>query len=383
MAGTEQDLTDWRTVAHEHYPESLWTDEDEAEEQARAAELDALGVKHSPTVEWDRGPYQPLRAYGVESPALVLAARDPVSLPPGRDWLAVEHFSDGFACFHNRLVLTVLRPRPGIEDGMARLSQAYFGSNIEFPDLDETIEYRSRLLDLIGADCSTTYEGWSEAYYPIDIEHLAALTDEVVELPSADEVGLYVLAENSDVPPRWISDPEESDDQVDGSVEPEEDPAGQNVRHGPGEDYFLPLAAHGLKPPVLVLATTYSLNWGQRVNAEKEWYAIKHSHLELVATVLEPRPELAEALATLANEYTARVHEGAVPLDEHIAYRERLRELLGADCTATFGRFDTGVCPIDTDHVETLTGRPLSAYVTALPRYRLNGWKVLLLLHMP
>ncbi len=403
MAGTEQDLTDWRAVAHEHYPEFGWTEEDEAAERVHVAELDALGVRHSPAEEWDRGPYQPLRAYGIELPALVLVARDPVSLPPGRDWLAVDHFSGGFACSHSQLVLTVLRIRPEIAEGMAWLSEAYFGSNIERLDLDQTVEYRSLLRDLLGVDCSTTYVGWSEADYPIDIEHLAALTDEVVELPDAEEIGLYVLAENSDVPPQWESDLEEPDPDASGSEESgseesgserfvgqadynassEEDPVAHAVRHGPEEDHFLPLAAHGLKPPTLVLATMYSLSRGQRVNAEKQWHAVKHSYLELIATVLEPRPELAEALATLANEYTCRVHEGTVPLDEILVYRERLRELLGADCTASFGRFDTGVCPIDVDHVETLTGRPLSAYVTALPRYRLSGWEVLLLLPMP
>ncbi|WP_204042860.1 hypothetical protein [Acrocarpospora phusangensis] len=355
-------MTDWRAIAHEHYPE--WGEDDSAIAAEDVAQLDALGVRHSPAPEWDRGPYQPLEAYGYELPVLALIASHPQELPADREWLAAQTFSDGNSCFHNTDILTVLRPRS--PEGLARLAAAYHGSNIAFADLDETVGYRDRLREFLGADCALSYRWWSEARFSIDLDCLAALTDEQVTLPEADHVQLVVIAANSD-----FHIPDEPD-------EPDEDPAPATFAFGPyftvaeyrrqaaehEEPEFLPVAEAGLTLPALVLATYGDLPPSD--SGDHVWLAIDH-YRERYVTVLEPVPALAGAVSTLAAEFTGRIRDNddnndMVPFDEILAYRARLKELLGADCVDSFRKLSPGVCPIDIGFLEALTGRTLTEY---------------------
>ncbi|WP_214107179.1 hypothetical protein [Acrocarpospora catenulata] len=186
-------MTDWRAVAHEHQPS--WDSDDQARATSDTAHLDALGVRHSPAPDWDRGPYQPLPAYGAEFPALALAVTRPVRLTPARDWLAVLTFAGGRECHHHTDILTLLHPRDPA--ALERLAALYHGTAIEFPEPHQTAEYRRNLHDLLGADCHP--DGWwSEARYVIDVADLPALTHENVELPEGENIHLLLLSANSD-----------------------------------------------------------------------------------------------------------------------------------------------------------------------------------------
>ncbi|GAA0392749.1 hypothetical protein Acor_16930 [Acrocarpospora corrugata] len=361
-------MTDWRAIAHEHYPD--WGDDDSAISAEEIIRLDALGVRHSPAADWDRGPYQPLEAYGIELPVLALVVYDPQELPQDREWLAAKNFSDGIFCSHNADILTILRPRS--PEGLAQLAAAYHRSNIAFADLNQTIEYRDRLREFLGADCAVSYRWWSEARFPIDLDCLAALTDEQVAIPEADDVRLLVIAANSD-----DREPE---------LEPAYEPAPASFEFGPfvtiaeyqrqvadqEEPEHRPVTEAGLTLPVLVLATYGDLD--DSVSREHTWYAIDHDR-ERFATVLGPLPALAEGVATLAAEFSGSVpDDDEIPFDRILAYRARLKELLGADCVQSFRGFSPSVCPIDLEFLEALTGRPLAAY-TDDP----GSWEIMLL----
>ncbi|GAA1005322.1 hypothetical protein Aple_094100 [Acrocarpospora pleiomorpha] len=359
-------VTDWRAIAHEHYPD--WGEDDAAIAAGDIARLDALGVRHSPAADWDRGPYQPLEAYGIELPVLALIASDPRELPSDREWLAAQTFSDGISCFHNTDILTVLRPRS--PEGLARLAAAYYGSNIAYADLDQTVGYRDRLREFLGADCELSYRWWSEARFSIDLDSLAALTDEQVTLPEADHVQLVVIAANSE-----IHEPDEPDEVAPVSFEfgpfvTVAEYQRQAAEHE--EPEFRPAAEIGLTLPALVLATYGDLD--DSVSPEYTWHALDHDR-ERYVTVLEPLPAVAEGVATLAAEFTGRVPaDDVIPFDVVLAYRARLKDLLGADCVQSFRELSPGVCPIDIDFLETLTGKPLAAY-TDDP----GSWEIMLL----
>lgn len=332
-------MTDWQAMAHEHDP--MWDDDDRARARADSAALDALGVRHSPQPGWDRGPYQPLGAYGIELPALVAALSRhalPERLPEGPDWIAVTHFSQGFACSHDSYVLTVLAPRPGVAEAMRRLSDLYVGTNLEWPTIDQVLEYRDRLGELLGVTCPPYHATFAEGRYPV--EGLSALTAEQVEVPGAE---LLILGPN-------------------GAVDPF---AGLVAEERP------------LDLPALVLADR-----GGRADLlpGREWRTVRHGGGDLVATALTPRPEVAAGLRELAAEYAGRTFEGppgdpedaAPSLDELVAYRDRLRALVGADCSDPLAPLGEGVCPIDLAELHRLVADRL-----VLPRP--GGWELLLL----
>lgn len=359
-------MNDWRSAAREHHP--IWDDDDRAEALSDTAALDRLGVRHSPQPAWDRGPYQPLEAYGRPLPSLVLALPRhtlPERLPPGgRDWIAVEHHSQGFTCFHDDLVLTVLRPRPGVQEAMERLSDLYLGGNLEHPTIDQLVEYRERLRELLGVECPPHHTWFQEACYPIDLAGLAKLTDEELDVPEGAE--LFVLGPNGDTGPPEEAERENPDatvvgretevEDLDAAVVGRVDAAA--VRQGSEAEPYQPLAAYGLVAPVLVLADI-----GGRLDPlpkERDWLAVRHGDWDLVLTPLEPAAEAGPGLLRLAGEYADLVADPPT-LDELVAYRDRLRELVGAACTDGSAPLGGGLCPIDLAELPRLTGHDVQA----------------------
>ncbi|WP_431900041.1 hypothetical protein [Nonomuraea sp. bgisy101] len=277
------------------------------------AELDALGVRHLVGPGEMRVPYAPPAAYGIDLPVLAVAVGNlwmPETLPRGREWIAVSH--DG------QDLVSVVEPAPGVEEGMRRLCDLYAGTGLRRPTVDLLVEYRERLRELLGVDCEPHLTTFAEGWYPILPSELGALTGDPFELPEGAK--LVVLG------------------------------------------------------PLLVLGIGYG-HLGSTRLPEREWYAVWHKDSgPLVVTAVEPTPEAAKGLRRLAREYPARRFRGHdVTLDDRVAYRDRLRELVGVESSDGLAALRTGLCPIDVNELRRLTADAVA------DEERGDGWEVFLL----
>ncbi len=339
------------------------------------AELDALGVRHLVGPGEMRVPYAPPAAYGIDLPVLAVAVGNlwmPETLPRGREWIAVSH--DG------QDLVSVVEPAPGVEEGMRRLCDLYAGTGLRRPTVDQLVEYRERLRELLGVDCEPHLTTFAEGWYPILPSELGALTGDPFELPEGAK--LVVLGPLPDR--EWDTVAEDEPEDEDVAVE-EEWPCEaegwiaaafrhHGVRSGPGGDPFRALRYYGLKAPLLVLGIGYG-HLGSTRLPEREWYAVWHKDSgPLVVTAVEPTPEAAKGLRRLAREYPARRFRGHdVTLDDRVAYRDRLRELVGVESSDGLAALRTGLCPIDVNELRRLTADAVA------DEERGDGWEVFLL----
>ncbi|MEU7894886.1 hypothetical protein AB0B45_18755 [Nonomuraea sp. NPDC049152] len=210
------------------------------------AELDALGVRHLVGPEEARVPYEPLSSYGIGTPALVVAIGNlwlPEALPPGREWFAVSH--DG------QILVTVVRPAPGVEEGMRRLCEVYAGTRVpRRPTIDQLVEYRERLRELLGVECVPHHTTFSEGLYPILPSELGKLTDEPFDLP--EDAMVMVLGPLPEPEPSQVFEEAPGQDGRSWPCEYEGWIAAalrhHGVRRGPGDEPFRALRYYVPRP---------------------------------------------------------------------------------------------------------------------------------------
>jgi len=104
--------------------------------------------------------------------------------------------------------------------------------------------------------------------------------------------------------------------------------------------------------PALVLATgLYKYDFVEG----REWLHIAHQtagvgcHQHyMVGTILQPRPEVIIPIkAIIDNWFDTSYGALGVTLDNIMAYRKQLNELLGVDCNSSYEHFEEGIYPID------------------------------------
>ncbi|MDI6722878.1 MAG: hypothetical protein QMD97_04935 [Candidatus Aenigmarchaeota archaeon] len=154
--------------------------------------------------------------YLYDFPVLVLAVRERYNFKEGRDWIYIAHQTAGNACHQHYMIGTILQPKPEILDKMRDINDYWLETNCGVCGvaLDEIIEYRKQLNELLAVDCNLCYEEFEEGIYPIDCtaENIRKLTlddipdnpdDFIVKEPSWKFIpigawNLYILGDNSD-----------------------------------------------------------------------------------------------------------------------------------------------------------------------------------------
>ena len=118
-------------------------------------------------------------------PNLVLAVHERYPFTDHRPFIPIAHQTGGEACHWRYIIGTILRPRPEVTIKIQRISDSWQGSNCGAfsVSLDDILEYRKQLNELLGADCNHSYAAFAEGIYPIDCSPDVArrLTDE--EMP--------------------------------------------------------------------------------------------------------------------------------------------------------------------------------------------------------
>ena len=89
----------------------------------------------------------------------------------GREWLNIQHQTGGEAHKNNYFTGTILKPRSKTHEGMKQINERWYFSMLGFlrdPNLNELLEYKTQLNDLLGVDCNESFMEFEEGIYPID-----------------------------------------------------------------------------------------------------------------------------------------------------------------------------------------------------------------------
>lgn len=136
---------------------------------------------------------------------------------PGRKWEMFEHQCGGVSCNHQRIFGTKLNPHPAKIAGIKALCDRWYGTE-EWGNSRLTLAsanlYQESLREFIGANCNHSFRTFAEAWYPVDEDFAAQLTDEPLPIDfddlidwtkSPDKIfgclnrwSLVILGENSD-----------------------------------------------------------------------------------------------------------------------------------------------------------------------------------------
>ena len=110
---------------------------------------------------------------------------------PGREWVKIQHQCGGMMCHQEYFIGTYLAPKDGgTTDRLRSLADKWLDSNVGAFEvsLNDLLEYRDDLKLLFGADCNNSYSLFREGLYPIDVEFLPALTNDLEEVKDYDNL---------------------------------------------------------------------------------------------------------------------------------------------------------------------------------------------------
>ncbi|MBD3249637.1 hypothetical protein GF336_06345 [Candidatus Woesearchaeota archaeon] len=152
-------------------------------------------------------------------PKLVLAVHDSYNFRKKEDWKYVVHQTAGHGCHNIYMLAREIRPRKNIKEKIQEISDTWLDScwgMSRSPMLDDLLEYRKQLNNLLGVDCSFSYNRLEEGIYPIDCDEksIKKLTSEKLPKDLDNLIGwkdnlekcmgiigrwnIYILGENCD-----------------------------------------------------------------------------------------------------------------------------------------------------------------------------------------
>ncbi len=152
-------------------------------------------------------------------PKLVLAVHKNYNFNKKEGWEYIVHQTAGHMCANYHMIARELRPRKGLKEKIQEINDTWLESCSGMsrnPMLDDVLEYRKQLNELLGVDCSFSYDRFQEGLYPIDCdsESLNKLTSERFPKDLDNLIGwkdnlercmgtigrwnLYILGENCD-----------------------------------------------------------------------------------------------------------------------------------------------------------------------------------------
>jgi len=135
-----------------------------------------------------------------------------------RGWLDIVHDTAGNAINKHYMTGTILKPKTETGEGIKQINNSWLDTNcgVWGVTLEEILEYKKQLNELLEVDCNISYIDFEEGIYPIDcsVENIRKLAfdevpdklDELIKWKSdlekfagvVDRWNLYILGQNSD-----------------------------------------------------------------------------------------------------------------------------------------------------------------------------------------